>query len=281
MLKNPYFQHDLIKKYTAILGTLLNDVVIKRTNDDGEVTSTIRVPIQYSGKDAFIARLEMEPTLEKKTSITLPRISYELMTMVPDPSRKYASNIKLAVQDSDYPSNPRTQFVGVPFNFEYNVYVYSNNLEDGFKIVEQIVPFFTWDFTVTAELIPEMGFKYDVPVIIGQPQQSDSYTEKFEKRRACVWTIPFTLKGLMFGPVRNSAIIKFANVTFRIVQGNTSMQDAVGHTPASDRVTVRPGLTANGEPTTNASLSVSYEQIEPSDPYDYIIDVAGIILDEE
>jgi hypothetical protein len=75
------------------------------------------------------------------------------------------------------------------------------NTEDGTQIVEQIVPFFTPDFTVTMKMVPELSLNMDVPIELQSITADDSYEGDFESRRIQTWQLDFIIKGYLFGPV--------------------------------------------------------------------------------
>ena len=123
-----------------------------------------------------------------------------------------------------------------------------------------------------------MGIILDTPIILNRIKSEDTYDQQFANRRSIIWTLDFTLKGFLFAPIKEKKIIKFANTTFY----NTKVEDmysAIGRTAASDRVTVRPALTANGQPTSNVALSIPLNEIEATDDFGYAIDIE-LILDK-
>jgi hypothetical protein len=205
-------------------------------------------------------------------------MSFEMASVSYDSSRKLNTLGKAVVKDTN--SNKlKYQYNPVPYNFDFTLHVYVKNAEDATKIIEQILPFFTPEWTSTVNLIPEMNISMDIPVTLNNISIEDTYDGNFKDRRALIWTLNFTLKGYIYGPVKKSAIIKFANTTFYIPTVE-NLRDAVGNTSPIDRVTVAPGLDANGNPTSNASISISRDLIEADDDYGFITDVAGIILSE-
>ena len=143
------------------------------------------------------------------------------------------------------------------------------NAEDGTKIIEQILPFFTPDWTVTARMIPEMNVVVDIPVILNNVIMNDIYDGDFRTRRTLVWTLDFTLKGYVFGPIKNSAIIKFANTNFYVATSDDIANDVNNIAPAAANQT-RPGLTVDGLPTSNAALSIPASEILATDDFGYI-----------
>lgn len=226
----------------------------------------------------MLTRFENDPDIDRETAVLLPRMSFEMASVSYDSSRKLNTLGKVVVKDTDS-KKLKYQYNPVPYNFDFTLYVYVKNAEDATKIIEQILPFFTPEWTSTVNLIPEMNVSMDIPVTLNNISIEDTYEGDFKNRRALIWTLNFTLKGYIYGPVKKNAVIKFANTTFYIPTV-TNLRDAVGNTSPNDRVTVAPGLDANGNPTSNASISISRDLIEADDDFGFIVDVAGIILSE-
>ena len=187
-----------------------------------------------------------------------------------DGTRKLNTVGKIAVKKDS--NNFKYQYNPVPYNFEFKVYIYVKNTEDGTKIIEQILPYFTPDWTTTVKLIPEVEEIKDIPVILNDVKYEDTYDKDFKERRAIIWTLDLTLKGYLYGPVKSAGIIKFINTTFYIPNGvpDGQLQNAVGNTSPSEKISIQPGLTVNGTPTSNISLTIPYQEIEVSDDYGFI-----------
>ena len=146
------------------------------------------------------------------------------------------------------------------------------NAEDGTRIVEQILPFFAPEWTATLNINPDLGIKYDVPVVLNSISQQDTYEGDFITRRAIIWTLNFTMKAYIFGPTRTGNIVKQAEVNIKVPEGGVSVNEALPTTPNTIEITITPGLTANGEPTANASLSIDSGLIKATDNYGFIVD---------
>lgn len=274
------FYFSLVRKYVILFGTLFNDIHITRTSNSGSTTHLLKVPLSYAPKEKMLTRFENDPNIDRETAVLLPRMSFEMTGMSYDSSRKLNTLGKIAVKDTNK-NKLKYQYNPVPYNIDFTLYVYVKNAEDGTKIMEQILPFFTPDWTSTVNLIPEMEVMMDIPVILNNISTEDTYDGDFKERRALIWTLNFTLKGYIYGPIKKGAIIKFANTSFYIPDPSISvLSDAVGNSTPNDRVTVAPGLDANGNPTSNASISVDRSLIEADDDFGYVTNISGIILSE-
>jgi hypothetical protein len=154
----------------------------------------------------------------------------------------------------------------------------TKNAEDGTRIIEQILPYFTPSWTSTVNILPEMNHKIDVPLTLNSVTSEDTFEGDFIQRRAIIWTLSFTMKGQLFGPVRDSSIIKEVDVNITVPPTTVSAQNAnPTNSPTTLNIDIRPGLTANGQPTSNAALSVDASLISRDDNYGFIIDFTEYI----
>jgi hypothetical protein len=226
------WNHDSLRKYIIVFGTVFNDIYINRLSNAGEVLQTLKVPLTYGPKDKVLSRLEQSPRLDNQVGIILPRISFEMTTMEYDPTRKLNTLNKLTKQSTTAGTDDEVkyQYQPVPYDMQFEMNILVKNAEDGNSITSQ-----------------------------------DEYEGSFEQRRALIWTLSFTMKGYLYGPTKKSKLIKHAETVFRfpedVATGNTNS------TANTIVVTSRPGLTANGQPTTNTALSISYEDIISTDDY--------------
>ena len=258
------FSHDVLRKYIILFGTLFNNIYINRHDNTGETIQTLKVPLSYGPKEKYLARLEGNPDLLTKVAITVPRISFEMVSLEYDPDRKLNTlNRKV--------KNNRYQYQPVPYNMQFQMSILVKNAEDGTKIVEQILPYFTPEWTASIHLIPTMeDDPWDVPIILDSISTEDTYEGDFQTRRAIIWTLNFTMKGYVFGPSKRTdgGIIKYVDVNIRptanVAAANTT------NTAAIEIVSVYPGLTANGEPTSNAAASIDWSLINADDNYGFI-----------
>jgi len=189
-----------------------------------------------------------------------------------DSDRKLKTIQRTANKINNSPSSLNYQYMPVPYNFGFRLYILVKNAEDGTKIVEQILPYFTPDFTVTVELIPDMQELKDIPVVLNSVSQEDTYEGNFQERQALIWTLDFTIKGYLYGPIQATPIIKYAFVNYYAPEvPDGELATAVGVTSAISETLDQPGLTANGQPTSNAAASIPVSQIQVTDDYGFVI----------
>ena len=271
------WQHSTLRKYVILFGTLFNNLHINREDSAGETIQTLKIPLSYGPKEKFLARLEGNPQLDREIAVVLPRMAFEMIDLNYDNDRKMGTINKIVATGSD-DNSVKYMYAPVPYNIQFNLYVMTKNAEDGTRIIEQILPYFTPSWTSTFNILPEMNHKIDVPLTLNSVTSEDTFEGDFIQRRAIIWTLSFTMKGQLFGPVRDSPIIKEVDVNITVPPAGVSAQNAnPTNSPTSLNIDIRPGLTANGQPTSNAALSVGASLISRDDNYGFIIDFTEYI----
>ena len=277
MFGSPFY-FSLIRKYVILTGTLFNNIRITRTNKNNEVTTLLKVPITYAPKDKMLARVLQDPNIDRPTAVApLPFMSFEMGKMRYDGDRKLPTTGRSSVKNPTSVNKLKYQYNPVPYDIDFKVYIYAKNADDGTKIIEQILPYFTPDWTTTVNLIPEMEITMDIPIILNNIGYSDNYDGSFKERRAIIWELDLTLKGYLYGPVKSGGIIKFVNVNFFIPDvPDGKLVDAVGNTEIAEKITIQPGLAANGatinyygQPNTSLG-TIPYNEIDIDDDYGFI-----------
>lgn len=264
------WNHDSLRKYIIVFGTVFNDIYINRLSATGEVLQTLKVPLTYGPKEKVLARLDQNPTMDNQVAIVLPRISFEMTSLEYDATRKLNTLNKLTKQSATAGTDDEVkyQYQPVPYDMQFEMSILVKNSEDGTRIIEQILPYFTPAFTVSVNVVPEVDSARDIPIILNSISSQDQYEGNFEQRRAMIWTLSFTLKGYLYGPSKKSKLIKLAETTFRLPEdvttGNTT------NTSNTIVVASRPGLTANGVATSNVAASIAYDEITSTDNYGFI-----------
>tara|TARA_A100000164_G_scaffold65148_1_gene53761 strand:- start:199 stop:1011 length:813 start_codon:yes stop_codon:yes gene_type:complete len=208
------FYHETIRNVIVAFGTMFNNIQIVRKNNSGTVIQTMKVPLAYGPKQKFLTRLDQDPSASTATAITLPRLGFEIGSLTYDPIRKMNRVQKFKkVKGSSSGSNKLdTQFMPVPYNMDITLYAMAKNSDDALQIVEQILPYFQPDYTLTINDMVDMGIKKDVPIILTDVSYEDSYQGDFEARRAIIYTMSFTTKFFLYGPVTSSKVIKTVQV---------------------------------------------------------------------
>lgn len=207
MLSGQHFYHRITRKLVVAFGTLFNNIRMTRYNKAGTTEiERITVPLSYMAKEKFFQRLEQDPTLARPVQITLPRMSFELTSITYDPLRKRS----MFSQEFSPNSNTTIKSAHVaPYNYNFQLNIYVRNTEDGTQIVEQILPYFTPDYTLTVDLA-DVGNNIDIPIILESIDYSVSGdVGTGEELRTLVWTLTFTVKAYLYGPINsNTKIIR-------------------------------------------------------------------------
>jgi len=204
---NPYY-HRSIRTYVTLFGNLFNDITLVRHDHNMVEKERCKVPISYAPKEKFVQRLTSDPTLTKSIATTVPRFSFEMTSMQYDAPRKQQSTIRHSLTPIIGANATTAGYVGVPYNFEFALSLYVRNIEDGLQIVEQILPFFLPDYTVTAVVSQELNIIKDIPIILKGVTEKIDYEGGFaDGTRMITWDFEFSLKGWLFGPVDTSKII--------------------------------------------------------------------------
>jgi hypothetical protein len=172
----------------------------------------MKVPLAYGPRQKYLVRLNDDPDLSKSTAVTLPRIGFEIAGISYDPARKLQRVQKFKKVKGAKASQLDTQYMPVPYNIDFELYVLSKQSDDALQIVEQILPYFQPDYTVTINDNTDMGIKRDVPVILNSIAYEDDYQGDFASRRAIIYTLSFTAKFYLYGPVTSSKVIKTVQV---------------------------------------------------------------------
>ena len=236
-----HFYHKQIPNTVIAFGTIFNNVNIKRLDSSGNPIQTLRVPLSYAPKEKFLARLDAQQDLtgdDSKVAITLPRMSFEITGYNYDGTRKLNKNQKLGrVTTNADTTKLNTQYSPVPYNVNFSLNVFVANSDDGLQIIEQILPFFQPDYTVTMILDNRyMDTKRDIPFVLENVSYDDSYTGTLTSLRRIIYTLQFTAKIYLYGPISQSAVIKKVSADLYSDTGSNS--------PRVERVTVQPNPTS-------------------------------------
>lgn len=265
MLQNRHFYHRTIRKVVVAFGTLFNNIqLIRYTKDLSQEKERFRVPLSYGSKEKYITRLFSDPNLIKSVSIVVPRISFELTGISYDPGRKQISTIRNFSANNSTRLN--TQFVPIPYNFDFSMSIYVRNTEDGTQILEQILPYFTPDFNVTVDFIPGMDQKYDLPIILNSVNTTTDYEGDFSSTRYITWDLDFTAKGYIWPSLNTGKYIRQANTNIIISQDPTNYTQSANSLISELKTTPSP-ITA--EPDDEFGFSEEYAN--PFEPQSIIL----------
>lgn len=249
-----HFYNSTTRKYVALFGTLFNQIKIKRTTSSAgidPVTQDIIVPLAYAPFQKILARVAQDPDLlnSRKPAIQLPRMSFEITNMVYDSTRKISTTQKFMKNSAENSNGQRgVIYSGVPYNLDFSLYIMTKYSEDATKVLEQIIPFFTPDWTVSARMLDDID-PIDIPIILNGVSVEELYEGDFTERQTVLHTLNFTLKGWYFGPEKEKKVIKFVETN---IATTTNTDGAF-----QESVKVYPGLDINGNPITSIGSGAS------------------------
>ena len=197
-----YYYHEIIRKTIVSFGTLFNDIHIQHKNDSDNTISDMKVGLSYGPSQKFLAKIQQQAELSKSVAITLPRMSFEMIGIQYDPTRK--TGITQTFKACDDGGNVKKVYMPVPYNITFELNIFSKLNDDVLQIIEQILPFFQPSFNLTIDLVDSIGEKRDVPIVLDSIDFQDDYEGDFATRRALIYTLRFTAKTYLFGPIADS-----------------------------------------------------------------------------
>ena len=234
-----YYYHEIVRKTIISFGTLFNEIFIRHKNSSGNTYSEMKVPLAYGPSQKFLARLEQQADLNKPVAITLPRMSFEMTSIQYDSARKLGVTQTFKASDG---TNLKKVFMPVPYNIGFELNILAKLNDDALQIVEQILPYFQPSFNLTLDLVSSIGEKRDVPIVLDSMNFQDDYEGDFSTRRALIYTLGFTAKTYLFGPVPSSSsgIIKKVQVDIAADTNTRTAKREMRYTVEPDPVTAGP-----------------------------------------
>jgi hypothetical protein len=227
-----YFYHERIRKSVAMFGKLFNDIYVIRKNSTGASFSQIKVPLTYAPKQKFLERIRENPDLynDTKVAIKLPRMSFEIITINYDPTRQLPKTNNVNRVGST--NNVRSKiYSGVPYNISFQLSIYAKNQDDALQIVEQIIPYFNPQYTLTIKPLADFpDIKEDVPVTLTGVTFTDDFEGMVEQRRTIIYTLDFDMKITFFGPINEQGIIRKSIVNFYQIGAGNADSDVLYET---------------------------------------------------
>ncbi len=248
-----YFYNESLRKTIIAFGSLFNDIHIMRKDSSGKEVQSMKVPLAYGPKQKFITRLSADPNITKQVALTLPRIGFEIQTFDYDPTRKLNRTIrqkKVSDAEDKELKQMSTQYTPVPYNMNFELFVMAKNSDDGIQIIEQILPFFQPEYTVSVREVPDMDIIRDVPIVLNSIGYEDNYEGDFITRRAIIYTLSFTAKSYVYGPVSTAKPITK-------VQADTYTDLPSGAPSRAQRYTVEAVKTTNEDGEDNFGFNES------------------------
>jgi len=235
-----YFYHEIIRKTIVSFGTIFNSISIQHKESDGTTFSELRIPLAYGPAQKFLARLEQQADLNKAVQITLPRMSFEMNSVAYDSTRKTGVTQTFKASDG---TNLKKVFMPVPYNIGFELNIFTKLNDDALQIVEQILPYFQPAFTLSVDLVESIGEKRDIPVILDTISFQDDYEGDFSQRRALIYTLNFTAKTYLFGPIAETTdgLIKKVQTDLYTNTNTQTAKREMRYTVVPDPIDAEPG----------------------------------------
>lgn len=187
-------------------GNMFNDIKLVRYNQAGTIEiERVNVPISYANKEKFYKRITEDPNLGNQTYTVLPRMAFEMTGLTYDPLRAISTYTEFFEQSG---SSSAQKIKWTPYNFDFNLSIFVRNTEDGTQIVEQILPYFSPDYTITVDFVNFDELKLDVPIVFNSVSYEADYEGEPEVTRVLNWNLSFTMKGYLFGPISTVDVIR-------------------------------------------------------------------------
>ena len=247
-----HFYHATVRKSVAVFGTMFNNITVARKKGDGSLINQVKVPLAYGPKQKFLSRLDSLTGQDASVALKLPRLSFEITGIELDTSKKLSKRAEIIEPGTTGTTTQRKsikQFV--PYNINMQLNIMAKNQDDGLQILEQILPYFQPEYTLSIKPVDEFtSFKQDVPIILNSVSFDDQYEGDYTSRRVLIYTLDFTMKMSFYGPTSDSKVIRAIEVDFnqdRNSSGNLSELDiTIGESDTESSFTVTTTIDIDG-----------------------------------
>ena len=216
-----YFYNEIFRSVIISFGSLFNGLEIKHKNSDDTV-SVIKVPLAYGPTQKFLARLEQQADLNKPIQMTLPRMSFEFNGLQYDPTRKSTQTQQFYVTNPSDGTQVKKAYLPVPYNMGIELSIMTKLNDDMLQIIEQILPYFQPAYQIPVKFLTSdnANDKKDIAVNLDNITMEDDYEGNFDTRRALLYTLRFTAKTYLYGPISDVSGDVIRKVQIGYVSGN-------------------------------------------------------------
>ena len=209
-----HFYHATTRKAVAIFGTLFNNLKVIRKDGNGNVLNQIKVPLAYGPKQKFLARIDSTTGSDASMALKLPRVAFEITNLTLDSTQKMQKRNQVIENHATDSNKKKTLNHIVAYDIGMSLYILAKNQDDGLQIMEQILPYFQPEYTVTITPVDGFQYKQDVPIVLTSVAIQDDYEGDFITRRALIYQLDFNMKMKYFGPTKDQGVIKEINIDF-------------------------------------------------------------------
>jgi len=244
-----HFYNEHTRRAVAVFGTLFNNLTVVKRDGSGNALQQIKVPLSYGPRQKFLARIRQEEQLnDPRLAIKLPRMSFEITGLEYDESTRLTRGTKLHIPGTSTTSR-KTMFYPSTYRLSFELSIMAKHTDDALQILEQILPFFQPEYSVTVNEV-DNNFKSDMPFVLTGVSLNDDYEGDFETRRSLIYTLTFDTRIKYYGGLTDSGAI--------IRETKTNISD--------------PDMTTSGEPFSTQQTTITPTDANEDD--NFTIDVS-------
>lgn len=211
-----HFYHAQIRRMVSAFGTMFNNIEIQKQDANGNLLQKIKVPLSYGPRQKYLARIQERTSLDDtKLGIKMPRMSFEITSLSYDSSIAINKN-NIIKASTDDPSVYKSVRGPIPYRMGIQLNILARNQDDALQVLEQILPYFQPDYTLTINDVPELGIKGDSPIVLQSVVMNDDYEGDFETRRAIVYTLDFETRVRFYTGVADRGVITSASADLNV-----------------------------------------------------------------
>lgn len=218
------FYHATTKKMITAFATIFDNILIDLGNG-----KEVKVPLHYSQGETFLYRTARYKNDEATIKpIAMPVMGFELSSMQFEPERH--TNPMSRLQDSKMDPRRQYMFNRIPIGFNFELYIAVKRMEDGLKIIEQIIPFFTPELVIRVKGIEELNQATNIPVTLSSFSHSIINDGPLDGNiRAITFQLSFTMKGFLYPNIRNRKTIEDVIINMTDADHDDKFQQLLVH----------------------------------------------------
>ena len=208
-----HFYNESTRRMVSVFGSIFNDMEVVKKDANGKIIQKIKVPLGYAPRTKVLARLT-EQTSDPKMAMKLPRMSFEISSMEYDANArvsKHKNYTKVIVGDT-----LQLNKLGAPavYKVGFELNILASTQDEGLQMLEQILPMFQPEYTVTIKDIPAMDITTDTPIILESVTLNDDYEGDLVTRRAIIYTLSFSTRIRYYRGIGKSKQILYTDVDY-------------------------------------------------------------------
>ena len=198
-----YYYYKVIRKTIIQFLDIFNNIQIGRYREGAGAADGITleglytVPLKFGPKQKTWYWIE-----ERKDDEMLPMISVTLQG-VEYASDRQGSKVATICKSKNIDSGTLARFLNpIPYNFNFQVTIWSLHMVDVDQILEQILPFFSPYIQIRIS-IPELSTVLDERVQFNGANPDVTFEMSDEERRVLMWNLDFQVQGYLFAPLQD------------------------------------------------------------------------------